>query len=1064
MENLGLPDLKAKLFRAICSAAEEYELEAGRVLNDLRTENRALAADLERIGLRPPATPVTSSADKTPQAGRRASFDNVPGDMRNRLAFSPVNSMDASKISAPDLSRLVEKSFGTNGSTPDLNPAGRRSIGGVPQSPRSPPSALAARRSLPNLQVQAVNRQQVANGVSSNGDGTPKDSNSAENIEKTPNYYSSSGSSDKDQKPVDHTKSIESQQSQVGELVSLSFGPRESRDTQGIQRTQTLPAEMPTMKFTVGSVDGDSDSGSSATVSKRPSMDGYVMPSRSEAGLSLQPAAPARKLTRRVTAPTTSANAKTVPSLADLGNSTASNAGLHPVGRVNSIISNDVVRSQSMMSLQVPGASMQDCEDHAFGQNRAVDRRVSGTSQVSSMVSLMSSNVSANYQACLHDEAGAGLELWPVWRENPHHLRRFSLNANVNMRKPSPSAFGAPTAPRETPSRTTSGPFRASSSIKSSCFTQCRSRVIIHPSSSKRMIWDITGMLLMVYDLIVIPLQTFTPPPTFFTSAMEWVTLLFWSLDMPLSFISGFQVNGAVEMQPGKIALRYFQTWFLFDVMVVAIDWTLTIFDKVLGKDGDQGNLGYVKMGRTARIVRMLRLLRLLRLLKVQGKLSEILELVQSESVRIILGIVKLVICIMLVNHVIACGWFAIGNLEHTDDTWVKFYRIDEKPIPFKYTTSLHWSLTQFTPASMEVNGRNWIERAFTVCILLFAMVTFSSFISSITNATTLLRNLNSDELERRTALFRYLKQHELPMALASDVWSWVLCTKDKSRHRTHEKDVVVLQLLPKSLRIRLKEQVYNPTVSRHPFFSKMYEVNPTGLSKMYAEVMDECAVGVGQELFMTGEVSMNMYFLVNGHMQYSTDISDLEESNFQSCQSRASTSSSNSRARSLRSMNSCAFSELLDWTGNTRVPVKVGQWVSEPVLWVRWTHRGQLAAGTHSELFALSSARFLEFITRDAMEHYEACNYARLFLKFLASNQVSLTDVWCQYDILKALAVEAFDDPGDRKGDSPTILSQSTGAYTTVVPGVVPGSLTINPPRKISDTPRPGPHERYLS
>merc|ERR1719199_831218 len=121
---------------------------------------------------------------------------------------------------------------------------------------------------------------------------------------------------------------------------------------------------------------------------------------------------------------------------------------------------------------------------------------------------------------------------------------------------------------------------------------------------------------------------------------MLWVTLLYWSFDFPCSFMTGYTLNGVIEMQHKKIAIKYLKTWFTFDVTVLSIDWLLILFEE-LGKKGDVDEVGYVKMGRTARMVRLLRLLRLLRLVKVQGKLSEVLQAIQSEYIKIILGIVK---------------------------------------------------------------------------------------------------------------------------------------------------------------------------------------------------------------------------------------------------------------------------------------------------------------------------------------------------------------------------------------------------------------------------------------
>merc|ERR1712061_341712 len=101
----------------------------------------------------------------------------------------------------------------------------------------------------------------------------------------------------------------------------------------------------------------------------------------------------------------------------------------------------------------------------------------------------------------------------------------------------------------------------------------------------------------------------------------------------------------------------------------------------------------------------------------------------------------------MLTNHLIACAWYAIGTIDEdtTVDTWVKANELEGTSILYRYTTSLHWSLTQFTPASMEVYPENGKERLFTVSVITIAMVTFSSFVSAITNAMTQLRNLNSE-------------------------------------------------------------------------------------------------------------------------------------------------------------------------------------------------------------------------------------------------------------------------------------------------------------------------------
>ena len=98
-------------------------------------------------------------------------------------------------------------------------------------------------------------------------------------------------------------------------------------------------------------------------------------------------------------------------------------------------------------------------------------------------------------------------------------------------------------------------------------------------------------------------------------------------------------------------------------------------------------------------------------------------------------------------NHVFACLWYLIGVAGEGDEHWVWHYQILEDLVVERYMLSLHWSLTQFTPAGIEVHPRNVYERVFNVFLILIAMVGFSSFVSAITASMTRLRSLQGNEL-----------------------------------------------------------------------------------------------------------------------------------------------------------------------------------------------------------------------------------------------------------------------------------------------------------------------------
>merc|ERR1712032_674460 len=114
--------------------------------------------------------------------------------------------------------------------------------------------------------------------------------------------------------------------------------------------------------------------------------------------------------------------------------------------------------------------------------------------------------------------------------------------------------------------------------------------------------------------------------------------------------------------------------------------------------------------------------------------MKQMLEFIYTEQVKLLLRLVKLVILILFLNHYIACLWYAMAIWTNDSVTWLDRYVLTVDGLEshsgvLLYFTSLHWSLTQFTPATMDVAPTNATERAFAVFIVLFALMCFSSFV-----------------------------------------------------------------------------------------------------------------------------------------------------------------------------------------------------------------------------------------------------------------------------------------------------------------------------------------------
>merc|ERR1719188_1599473 len=121
-------------------------------------------------------------------------------------------------------------------------------------------------------------------------------------------------------------------------------------------------------------------------------------------------------------------------------------------------------------------------------------------------------------------------------------------------------------------------------------------------------------------------------------------------------------------------------------------------------------------------------------------------DMIESEVVLLVLSIVKFLVLLIVVNHFLCTGWYAIGvsYKESGHPNWIDEYNVWDRSFGYRYTTALHWSLTQFTPASINMQPTNEGERVYGIFLLVGGLMVFSSFTGSITSAITQLRDMHS--------------------------------------------------------------------------------------------------------------------------------------------------------------------------------------------------------------------------------------------------------------------------------------------------------------------------------
>jgi len=499
--------------------------------------------------------------------------------------------------------------------------------------------------------------------------------------------------------------------------------------------------------------------------------------------------------------------------------------------------------------------------------------------------------------------------------------------------------------------------------------------LMLHPGSTKRFAWDFAGIFIIFFDMVMIPMTVFDIPDTVVIEALSWATLLFWTADMGVMFISGYiNQKGAVVMIPRRVVLSYLRSWFALDFIVLLTDWTIVIMGG--GKLTGGGSGKVTTIGKTFRMVRFIRTVKLLRLFKLTRVVREIESHINSESLSIYFKVIKIIIFLVALNHVVACIWFGIGSFvrdEHLDgNNWIQANNLGERELGYQYTTSMHWSLTQFTPASMEVRPYNVYERLFSIVVLLFAMVSFSSFVSILTSSITQLQNMGNDESKQFWLLRRYLVDSRISKQLGSRIQRYLEYVYAQNRQVVQEKDVCILSMLSGPLRQELRYAAFAPTLSLHSFFSHIGDQGP-----VCHQAVSINSIARGDTVFSAMEPAEHMYFVIAGELQYNSDAVCLEDE----------------LPIHLGKQLSMAENDSDDSVYDADM-LKHGDWIAEAVLWTKWVYLGDLISLSMAKVTAVDAAVFGKEMEKCPPAYIHARHYAKVFCTKLSEvPRLALTD-----------------------------------------------------------------------
>lgn len=521
---------------------------------------------------------------------------------------------------------------------------------------------------------------------------------------------------------------------------------------------------------------------------------------------------------------------------------------------------------------------------------------------------------------------------------------------------------------------------------------------ILHPGSVKRMCWDVASMLLLAYDLVTIPfMSAFKPEEPAALRYLLWFTMGFWTFDIAMSFISGYETGQHVVLVPLKIAKRYLRFWFWLDILILSVDWGFVLAQSGTSSGGSEA----ARLGRSLRALRFLRTFRFLRIAKLKRIVHEIQDRISTERISIWFGICKAITSLLFVNHLVACCWYGIGQLKtcplqgavETSNNlagscsndcgigWVHSLEMEEHPLTYRYATALHWSLAQFTPAPNEVFPQNLCERVFAVAVIVTALVFFSAFVSTVTAGVVQLRQLGMAKSNDFWKLRRFLRDWKVREHFRRRVIRYLEYAYQQQRQRVQEHDVKLLGLLSDHLRNELRQEVFQATLSGHPLFhtTMMQE-----RSRIFGSVLQSEALAQGDLAFDCGEQGVKMIFLISGILEYF--MGELEDGP----STEAETWLHNGGAPPMPAGVANSIPQSTSSTSRLSAPARneylkaegENHWVCEPVLWTStWLHLGDLQAYVDCSILTVDADRFCNAIQHNQLLWKGIRSYAAEFV-----------------------------------------------------------------------------------
>lgn len=452
------------------------------------------------------------------------------------------------------------------------------------------------------------------------------------------------------------------------------------------------------------------------------------------------------------------------------------------------------------------------------------------------------------------------------------------------------------------------------------------------PTSHRRLLWDAITLFFILSDVVFVPYQAAMGLPALpfeCPGPFTRVFVLFWVLDIPMNFLTGFFAQGYLVRKPRLVAKHYAFKRLPRDIALCFLDMAVVS-----------------SCARTEPNFQRLRVLRLVRVWQMPGIIAKFTDVLAVRGYDVLLhvfAIANTLAGLVIMGHAFGCAWYYMGASAVADGetTWMEALDYEEPSVPFdtklhKYAVSAHWILGHMTgaPVADTLGPRNNQERIFTVFVMLCQLMVLGYGVAVVTSTLEELGKLNSEFDQTRRQLQRFLHNSSVPSELSLRVVRFVMDTIRRRRStelKPHVQDMLSATLLTEiTVCQRRKTLEINPLLSLLKSHTHIFNTICTAVSvHRYGEA------GV---VFAMRSPATSMYVTAKGTF---------------------------------------ALEQL---TGETR-SVEHHEWFTEVALFSQYAHRATLTAVSFSECYALNREDLHNCVRQDPASFLAVFTYGKNLL-----------------------------------------------------------------------------------